>query len=107
MKRWLALLIGTSASLAVADDANPYFHAIHCKAEWSELTPGERSRVPGSGEAIAAIDKVLAGYVSSGEKTSKAIEADIADFKAYSNFEAHHLKDWKTCVDFYAHGTHE
>jgi hypothetical protein len=104
MKRWLVLLIATSTSLALAEDANPYFHAIHCKAEWSELTPDERARVPGTGEAIAAINKVLAGYVDSGQKTAKAIDADIADFKAYSSFEAHHLNDWKACVSYYAPG---
>jgi hypothetical protein len=103
MKGWfVAALIGLSASLAWAGEANPYFHAIHCKAVWSELTDAEKARVVDSDRAIAAINKELDRYVASQAKTVRDIDTDIADFKAYSKFEAHHLKDWRDCVQFYA-----
>jgi hypothetical protein len=102
MKGLALLLIGLSAGIASAGDADPYFEAIHCKAVWTELTDAEKARTPGTDAAIAAIDKALANYVASGAKTPRAIEGDISDLKAYSSFEAHHLKDWKDCIQLYA-----
>jgi hypothetical protein len=102
MNRWLVLaLIWLTASGAFAAE-DPYFHAIYCKAVWSELTDVEKARVPGTGRAIAAIDAVLNTYVASRAKTARDIDSDISDLKAYSNFEAHHVKDWRACVAFYA-----
>lgn len=95
-------LIVCGVGNALADAGNPYFHAIYCKAVWSELSADERARVAGSDAAIAAISNVLQGYIGSGAKTARAIEADVADLKAYSKVEAHHLKDWRACVAYYA-----
>lgn len=107
MRRFAVMLIACGAGGAwggdaEAGDVDPYFHAIHCKAVWGELTNGERTSVPGTDAAIAAVDRVLQGYVVSGAKTDHTIDTDIADLKAYSGFEAHHLKDWRDCVAFYA-----
>lgn len=104
MKGLVAAVIVMAAPLAwaVAGEADPYFRAIHCKAVWSELTPEEKASVPGTDAAIAAIDKKLKGFVAAGVKTARAIDIDISDFKAYSNFEAHQMKAWRDCVAFYA-----
>jgi hypothetical protein len=98
----VGLLLGLAVSASWAEDANPYFHAIHCKAVWSELTEAEKARVAGTDAALAAINKVLDGYIASHQKSARDIDTDVSDLKAYSNFEAHHLKDWKECVAFYA-----
>ena len=103
MRGWPAIaLIVLSASLARADQADPYFHAIYCKAVWGALAEEEKGRIAGSSAALAAIQKILDGYVGSGAKSPRAIEADIGDLKAYSNFGGDHFKDWKGCVRFYA-----
>ena len=102
MKGLIAVLTLAAAPLAWADDVNPYFRAIHCKAVWSELTAREKARVPGSDAAIAAIDKELRAFIASGAKTARVIEADTSDFKAYSNFEPHQMKAWRECVAYYA-----
>lgn len=105
--KWLVASLIAFAGVSWADDENPYFHAIHCKAVWSDLSNEERARVPGTNAAIAAIEKVLQGYVASGAKTARAIDADIGDLKAYSDLQAHHVKAWRTCVDDYAPGSRD
>ena len=103
MNRWLiAVCVLFGADMAQGDQANPYFHAIYCKAVWTSLSEADRASVAASDAAIAAIEKVLAGYVGSGAKTVREVEADMGDLKAYSNFDGGHLKDWKDCVRFYA-----
>lgn len=102
MKALAVGLIMCGAGSALADAGNPYFHAIYCKAVWSGLSADERARVAGSDAAIEAISNVLQGYVGSGTKTARTIEADVADLKAYSRVEAHRLKDWRACVAYYA-----
>lgn len=103
MRAWLAIVpIVSLASVALADQANPYFHAIYCKAVWRSLSDEAKARHAGSSAALAAIEKVLDGYVVSGAKTVRDIEADMSDLKAYSSFDGGHLKDWKGCVHFYA-----
>ena len=103
MNRWLvtvSVLLG--ANIAHADQANPYSHAIYCKAVWASLSRADRANVAASDAAIAAIEKALASYIESGAKTVREVEADMRDLKAYSSFEGSHLKDWKDCVRFYA-----
>jgi hypothetical protein len=103
MARWVAaIFVALGAGLAHADEPHPYFHAIYCKAVWASLSDSGRARVARSSVAIAAIEKVLGGYVGSGEKTTRDIESDTNDLKVYANFEGNHLKDWRDCVRFYA-----
>src|ERR1700674_3824011 len=73
MRAWPAIvLIVLNASVARADQADPYFHAIYCKAVWGALTEEQKGSVGGSSAALAAIQKILDGYVGSGAKSPRA-----------------------------------